>query len=165
MAPPPGPRRRCLHHRRSSARETDRCSIPTAPRARPFSSASPTRPPSPTAFSTPPPDPRPAAVERPPVDPAAGRACSARRSARWKGIWHTVNTASGDADQCRQVDDTVLPSVLCTLRNALHHLAADIAEDVATPEQHHELASRLQRVSALLSLRGQWLAVQRHGAL
>ncbi|MCA1673485.1 MAG: hypothetical protein LC799_15235 [Actinobacteria bacterium] len=69
-----------------------------------------------------------------------------------------------DTDAVCHGDETAqLLSLLGELRDELHRLAAEVAEGVTTPEQYHELAGRLRRVSVLLSLRGERLAVQRYG--
>lgn len=69
-------------------------------------------------------------------------------------------------DAVRRHRDEAAPvlGLLGELRDDLHRLTAEIAEGVATSEQHHEMVGRLQRLAALLSIRGQRLAVRRYGA-
>lgn len=71
--------------------------------------------------------------------------------------------AAGRAGQhtgaLRHGDDAALLGELCALRDELHIMAAEIAEDVATPARHEELAERLWNLSGALGHRGRRLAI------
>ncbi|MDQ3151218.1 MAG: hypothetical protein M3R63_05650 [Actinomycetota bacterium] len=74
-----------------------------------------------------------------------------------------ASQADQDADVLRPGDDdrVALVAQLCAFRDDIHRLAAEMAEGVATPEQHRELAVRLQRVSAQVTRRGRRLVARR----
>jgi len=68
--------------------------------------------------------------------------------------------AAEPIDDCRRSDAALLV-LIGEQRDELHRLAAEIAEDVATPDRHLEVADRLCRLGRQLGSRAHRLAIRR----
>ncbi|MDQ3276127.1 MAG: hypothetical protein M3Q39_14175 [Actinomycetota bacterium] len=62
----------------------------------------------------------------------------------------------------RHGDDASLVARLCVVRDELHRLAAEVAEDIATVERYEDVADLLCEMNLRLHDRGQLLAARRN---